>query len=143
MTLERVAGSSLQFMKLHFYSYCSAEKTRIRDCDFVVRVLNFASSPTQFATRSGLHDVVIVGTARTPIGGIGGALASLSGPKLGAIAIQGALKRAGLKPEQVDEVVMGNVVSAGVGQAPARQAALFAGAYCLKRASSSPFRWRV
>ena len=69
-----------------------------------------------------------MGTARTPIGGIGGSLSSLTAPRLGSFAIRAALERAGLKPEQVEEVIMGNVVSAGVGQAPARQAALFSGA---------------
>jgi acetyl-CoA C-acetyltransferase len=70
---------------------------------------------------------VILGAARTPIGAFLGALAPLSAPKLGAIAIKCALERAGVKPDQVDEVFMGNVVQAGVGQAPARQASLGAG----------------
>jgi acetyl-CoA C-acetyltransferase len=72
-------------------------------------------------------DVVILGAARTPIGAYLGGLAPLSAPKLGAIAISCALERAGARPEQVDEVFMGNVIQAGVGQAPARQAALAAG----------------
>ena len=70
---------------------------------------------------------VIVGAARTPIGAFLGSLAPLSAPKLGSIAIKCALERAGIDPAQVDEVFMGNVVQAGVGQAPARQAALGAG----------------
>ena len=70
---------------------------------------------------------VIVGAARTPIGAFLGSLAPLSAPKLGSIAIKCALERAGIDPGQVDEVFMGNVVQAGVGQAPARQAALGAG----------------
>lgn len=74
-----------------------------------------------------MRDVVIVSAARTPIGSFQGALATLSGPKLGALAIQGALERAGLDAEAVDECIMGCVLPAGVGQAPARQAALFAG----------------
>ena len=69
----------------------------------------------------------IVGAARTPIGAFLGSLAPLSAPKLGSIAIKCALERAGIDPGQVDEVFMGNVVQAGVGQAPARQAALGAG----------------
>jgi acetyl-CoA C-acetyltransferase len=73
------------------------------------------------------RDVVIVSAARTPIGAFQGALASLTAPQLGAIAIKAALERAGLKPEQVDQVIMGNVLTAGVGQAPARQAARGAG----------------
>jgi acetyl-CoA C-acetyltransferase len=70
---------------------------------------------------------VILAAARTPIGAFLGGLAPLSAPKLGAIAIKCALERAGVKPDQVDEVFMGNVVQAGVGQAPARQASLAAG----------------
>ncbi|HEV8535035.1 MAG TPA: acetyl-CoA C-acyltransferase [Candidatus Limnocylindria bacterium] len=70
---------------------------------------------------------VILGAARTPIGAFLGGLAPIPAPKLGAIAIRCALERAGVRPDQVDEVFMGNVVQAGVGQAPARQAALGAG----------------
>ncbi|HEV8655307.1 MAG TPA: acetyl-CoA C-acyltransferase [Candidatus Limnocylindria bacterium] len=74
-----------------------------------------------------MSDVVIVGAARTPIGAFLGGLAPLAAPKLGAIAIRAALERAGVPFEAIDEVYMGNVVQAGVGQAPARQAALGAG----------------
>jgi acetyl-CoA C-acetyltransferase len=70
---------------------------------------------------------VILGAARTPIGAFLGGLAPLAAPKLGAIAIKCALERARVEADQVDEVFMGNVVQAGVGQAPARQAALGAG----------------
>ena len=70
---------------------------------------------------------VILGGARTPIGAFLGGLAPLTAPKLGSIAIKCALERAGVRPDQVDEVFMGNVVQAGVGQAPARQASLGAG----------------
>ena len=70
---------------------------------------------------------VILGGSRTPIGAYLGGLAPLTAPKLGAIAIRCALERAGVKPAEVDEVFMGNVVQAGVGQAPARQASLGAG----------------
>lgn len=73
------------------------------------------------------RDVVIVGAARTPIGAFLGALAPLSAPQLGAVAIKAALERAGVKPELVEQVFMGQVLQAGVGQAPARQAARFAG----------------
>ncbi len=69
----------------------------------------------------------IVGTARTPIGSFQGSLASVPAPKLGAAAIQGALSRAGVKPQSVSEVILGNVLSAGVGQAPARQALIYSG----------------
>jgi acetyl-CoA C-acetyltransferase len=74
-----------------------------------------------------IREVVIVGAARTPIGSFLGALSSLTAPELGSIAIKEALKRAKVDKESVDEVIMGNVLSAGVGQAPARQAALAAG----------------
>jgi len=74
-----------------------------------------------------MKEVVIVSVARTPIGSFLGSLASISAPKLGAIAIKGALNKINLDAQQVDEVFMGNVVSAGLGQAPARQAAIFAG----------------
>jgi len=72
-------------------------------------------------------EVVIVSVARTPIGSFMGSLSKIPAPKLGAIAIKGALDKINLNPELIDEVFMGNVVSAGVGQAPARQAAIFAG----------------
>lgn len=73
------------------------------------------------------NEIVVVGYARTPIGSFQGALASLTAPQLGAHAIREALVRSRVKPEQVSEVIMGNVLSAGVGQAPARQAMLGAG----------------
>jgi len=72
-------------------------------------------------------DIVIVSAARTPTGAFLGKLAPLSAPELGAVTIKEAVKRAGIKPEDVEEVIMGNVVSAGIGQAPARQAAIKAG----------------
>ena len=71
--------------------------------------------------------VYIVGMARTPIGSLQGVLASVKAPKLGAVAIQAALERSGISVDQVNEVFMGNVVSAGIGQAPAQQASIFAG----------------
>jgi len=73
------------------------------------------------------REVVVVGAARTPIGSFLGALAAVPAPRLGAVAIREALRRAGVEPAAVDEVIMGNVLQAAVGQAPARQAALFAG----------------
>ncbi|WP_412063573.1 thiolase family protein [Rubrivirga sp. IMCC45206] len=69
---------------------------------------------------------VILSAARTPVGSFGGALSTVSAPQLGATAITGALDRAGVARDQVDEVILGNVVTAGEGQAPARQAALAA-----------------
>jgi acetyl-CoA C-acetyltransferase len=72
-------------------------------------------------------DVVIVSVARTPIGSFLGSLSTIPAPKLGAIAIKGALEKINLNPKLVEEVLMGNVVQAGTGQAPARQAAIYAG----------------
>jgi acetyl-CoA C-acetyltransferase len=74
-----------------------------------------------------MKEVVIVSAVRTPIGSFMGALSSVPAPKLGAAAIGGALEKIKLDPKLVDEVLMGNVVQAGTGQAPARQAAIFAG----------------
>lgn len=74
-----------------------------------------------------MRDVVIVSAKRTPMGAFGGSLSSFSAPELGAAAILEVIKDAGIKPDDVQEVVMGNVLSAGIGQAPARQAALKAG----------------
>jgi len=73
------------------------------------------------------HKAVIVSAKRTPLGKFMGGLSTVPAPKLGAIAIQGALEVIGLDANEVDEVYMGNVLQAGVGQAPARQAAIFAG----------------
>ena len=73
------------------------------------------------------NEVVIASAVRTPIGSFRSNLSSLPATKLGSIAIQAAISRAGLRPEQVQEVYMGNVLSAGMGQAPARQATLGAG----------------
>lgn len=74
-----------------------------------------------------MKTVYIVSAVRTPIGAFNGALASLTAPQLGSIAIKGALEKAGVAPEMVQEVYMGNVLSAGMGQAPATQAMLGAG----------------
>src|SRR5690349_5134421 len=73
------------------------------------------------------ESIVIVGAARTPMGGLQGELSAKSASELGAVAIAAALERAGLKPGDVQEAIMGNVLPAGQGQAPARQAALGAG----------------
>ncbi|KAJ3323540.1 erg10, acetyl-CoA C-acetyltransferase [Blyttiomyces sp. JEL0837] len=73
------------------------------------------------------NEVVVVSAVRTPVGSFQKSLAKLTAPELGAVAIRGAIDRANLKPEDIQEVFMGNVVSAGVGQAPARQAAIKAG----------------
>lgn len=74
-----------------------------------------------------MKEVVIVSAVRTPLGSFGGALSGISAPKLGATAITAAIERAGIQPQDVQEVLMGNVLQAGQGQAPARQAAIFAG----------------
>ena len=73
------------------------------------------------------QSVYLVSAARTPIGAFLGSLSQITAPRLGAVAIQGALSRAGIAPELVNEVFMGNVLSAGIGQAPARQAMIYAG----------------
>ncbi|HEX9110548.1 MAG TPA: beta-ketoacyl synthase N-terminal-like domain-containing protein [Terriglobales bacterium] len=76
---------------------------------------------------AGSNDVVIMLGCRTPIGKFQGSLGDLSATQLGAIAVREVVTRANLEPQQVDECIMGNVVSAGLGQNPARQAALFGG----------------
>src|ERR671935_2104767 len=74
-----------------------------------------------------MEEIYIVGAARTPIGKFGGTLAKTAASELGAIVIREVLKRAGVAAEQVSEVIMGQVLTAGVGQNPARQAAMKAG----------------
>ena len=74
-----------------------------------------------------MRKVYIVSAVRTPLGSFGGVLANVPAPRLGATAIKGALEKAGVNPDQVQEVFMGNVYSANLGQAPARQAAIYAG----------------
>jgi acetyl-CoA C-acetyltransferase len=74
-----------------------------------------------------MKEVYIVSATRTPIGSFGGSLASLSATQLGAIVIKSAVEKAGLQPTDIQEVYMGNVLSANLGQAPATQAAIFAG----------------
>ena len=74
-----------------------------------------------------MREAVILSAVRLPTGKFLGALKGLTAPQLGALVVKEAVPRAGIDPEQVDEVILGNVVSAGLGQAPARQAALRAG----------------
>ena len=90
-------------------------------------------------------EVYVISAVRTPIGSFGGVLSSLTAPQLGAIAIKGAVEKAGIDKSKVQEVIMGNVLSANVGQAPARQAAIYAGlgyevecTTCLLYTSPSP-----
>lgn len=78
-------------------------------------------------SKNHMKEVVIVSAVRTPMGSFGGSLKSLSATQLGATAIKGALQKAGIKPEQVNDILMGCVIQANLGQAPARQAAKFAG----------------
>ncbi|MES9821828.1 MAG: hypothetical protein ABW161_14880, partial [Candidatus Thiodiazotropha sp.] len=73
------------------------------------------------------ENIVIVGAARSAIGSFGGSLAGIPGHQLGASIIKGLLERTGVGPEQVDEVILGQVLTAGTGQNPARQAAIAAG----------------
>lgn len=86
-----------------------------------------SDSKTSSSNPEKTREVVIVGYARTPFGAFQGTLSSLPAPQLGAIAIQAALKKAGVEAGQVTEVILGNVLAAGVGQGPARQAAIGAG----------------
>jgi acetyl-CoA C-acetyltransferase len=89
---------------------------------FRTKTLNLHTFLNQF-----MKEVYIISATRTPIGSFGGSLASLSAAQLGALAIKSAVEKSGLKPDQVQEVYMGNVMSANLGQAPATQAAIFAG----------------
>src|SRR5277367_4194076 len=72
-------------------------------------------------------DVVIISGCRTPVGKFQGSLSDFSAPQLGSIAVREAVKRAGVEVAQIDECIMGNVISAGLGQNPARQAAIYGG----------------
>ena len=74
-----------------------------------------------------MKNTVVLSAARTPVGSFLGKLASVPAPALGAVAIRGALDRVGVRPDEVEQVIMGNVLQAGIGQAPARQASLAAG----------------
>ncbi|KAL0880285.1 hypothetical protein ABMA27_002739 [Loxostege sticticalis] len=80
-----------------------------------------------YSSKVSLNEVVIVSAVRTPIGSFRGSLANMSASELGAVAVKAAVERAGIPKEEVKEVYMGNVCSAGMGQAPARQATIFAG----------------
>jgi acetyl-CoA C-acetyltransferase len=89
--------------------------------------LKFSKLRKSLGGKIGMRDAVIVSAVRTPIGSFQGSLSTIAAPKLGAVVIEEALKRANLPLEHVDEVIMGNVLQAGLGQNPARQAAIFAG----------------
>ena len=92
-----------------------------------------------------MEDVVIISGVRTPIGKFQGSLEPLSAPQLGAIAVREAVKRAKVDPPQVDECIMGLVVAAGLGQNPARQAALGGGLgqYCRSDDHQQGLRLRI
>jgi acetyl-CoA C-acetyltransferase len=98
-----------------------------------------------------MDEIVIVSGVRTPVGKFQGSLSDVSATRLGAVVVREVVQRAQLQPEQIDECIMGNVVSAGLGQNPARQAAIF-GAFApllsernpskpATRRSSSPAAW--
>jgi len=74
-----------------------------------------------------MSDAYIISGVRTPIGSFLGSLATLTAPELGGVVVKNAIEQSVVSPEQIDEVIMGNVIGAGVGQAPARQAALKGG----------------
>lgn len=93
---------------------------------WVCAILRLNVSWVQFSVGGG-NEVVIVSACRTPIGSLGGALSSLTAPKLASVVVKAAVMRAGVKGEDIGEAIMGNVVSAGIGQSPTRQAVLFAG----------------
>ncbi len=86
-----------------------------------------AGSATDSRPNACLQDVVILAARRTPIGAFNGSLASLKAPQLGAVAVKDAVAKAGIKPEDVQELFLGNVVSANTGQAPTRQVSHFSG----------------
>lgn len=95
------------------------------DINFTVKLLISQSNKSE--DNIIMKEVYIVSAVRTPMGSFGGSLSGISAPKLGATAIKGAIDKIGLNKDEVQEVFMGNVIQANVGQAPARQAAIFAG----------------
>lgn len=92
-----------------------------------MNIIAYQNIPLPSQPQHGMKEVVIVGAARTPMGSFMGSLANVPATALGATAIKGALAKAGVNADQVGEVYMGNVLQAGLGQAPARQAAMAAG----------------
>ncbi|XP_044177872.1 acetyl-CoA acetyltransferase, mitochondrial-like [Acropora millepora] len=93
----------------------------------VSRCLGWSATRKYLSSASKLHEVVIASAVRTPIGSFRSSLSDVPAPRLGAIAVKAAIEKAGIAPESVQEVFMGNVCTAGEGQAPTRQAALGAG----------------
>ena len=88
-----------------------------------------------------IDEVVIISGCRTPVGKFQGALSDLSATQLGAIVVREAVKLSGVEPARVDECIMGNVISAGLGQNPARQAAIYGG--LPPEVSAMPSLWRA
>src|SRR6187431_1196974 len=86
-----------------------------------------SEGPPTRKVRNSMRDAVILSAVRTPTGKFMGTLKGFTAPQLGAMVVREAIRRAGIDPAKVDEVILGNVLAAGVGQAPARQAALGAG----------------
>jgi acetyl-CoA C-acetyltransferase len=92
------------------------------------RIYNLTGTNTRRSTHmAAFDDVVIISGCRTPVGKFQGSLSDLTAPQIGAVVVREAVKRANLDPKQIDECIMGNVISAGLGQNPARQAAIFGG----------------
>ena len=92
--------------------------------NFLKVAFNSTFSSIRLSSSKTFNEVVIVSAARTPVGSFQSSLAAVSATKLGSIAIEAAVQRAGISANDVQEVYMGNVVQAGLGQAPTRQAAL-------------------
>lgn len=90
-------------------------------------IIRRSNSRAELDFMASSHDIVIISGCRTPVGKFQGSLSDFSAPQLGALVVREAVKRAGIDPAQIDECIMGNVVSAGLGQNPARQAAIFGG----------------
>jgi acetyl-CoA C-acetyltransferase len=106
--------------------YLTGKKVRCRITDAGFFIVNL--TPSFYQTQINMiKEVYIVSAVRTPLGSFGGKLSSLTAIELGSIAIKGALAKSGVPSEEVNEVFMGNVISANIGQAPARQAAIGAG----------------
>ncbi|KAM4046039.1 acetyl-CoA acetyltransferase, mitochondrial [Anomaloglossus baeobatrachus] len=106
-------------------AFCIPRPAAARLCSGSSRALKY--SHRSYASQPSLNEVVIASAVRTPIGSFQGSLASFPATKLGSVAIKAAVERAGIPAEEVNEVYMGNVLQAGQGQAPTRQAALGAG----------------
>lgn len=112
-------------MKFFMFNFQQSIFFLSMNLNFHLIYLQILSGVRLYSTK--LNDVVIVAATRTPIGSFQSSLSALSATQLGGIAIESVVKQAGINSSDVDEVLMGNVCSAGLGQAPARQAAIFGG----------------